>query len=292
MLFNEMDMFYNVVKLGSFSQAAEKLGVSKSYISKHIGQLEAELNARLLTRTTRRLILTEAGTAFYQHCELVIAEAEKAYAVIDEIQGKPTGLLRISAPPAFGLSVLAPMLPKFMQTYPEVRLDLELNNHLVDIIKEGYDLVLRSAVMEDSNLIAQKIMSVKMLVCASPSYYKANGVPQKPEELLTHNCAAYSYRKSLQKFKFVKNKHEYAISITGSFLSNHMELMKQMVIAGNCLGIFPDFLLTKEINDGLLEVCLHDYDLPVSRLYAVYPEREFMPPKLRVFLEMLRGFLG
>ena len=161
MLLNEMEIFYYVVEQHSFSKAAERLHVSKSFISKKITRLERELKTRLIARSTRKLTLTQAGDSFYRYCAHVVQAAEKGYAMMHELQGKPAGLLKVSIPPALALNLLSPVFSEFLTQYPEVILDIQLDSRLVDLVKEGYDLALRSAILESSNLIAKKIFTVK-----------------------------------------------------------------------------------------------------------------------------------
>lgn len=253
MLLNEMEVFYYVVELKSFSRAALKLGVSKSFISKKITQLERELKARLLSRSTRKLTLTEAGTNFYQYCAKVIDEADKAYTMMSELHGKPAGTLRISIPPALGMYLLAPLLADFVRQYPEIKVDVQLENRLVDLIEEGYDLVLRVAKLESSNLITQKITDIKNIICATPKYLRKNGIPKTPNDLEQHNCAIYSYAKHAKILKFHQNKHEYKVYVAGNFSSNHLELIKQILLSDLCLAALPEFMVSHELKRRRLD---------------------------------------
>jgi len=292
MLLDEMEIFNSVVEMRSFSKAADKLGVSKSFISKRITKLEQELETRLLTRTTREILLTEAGEAFAKHCEKIVTEAELAYANLHELKGEPTGLLKVSAPPAFGVNVLAPLIPKFLQQYPKINLQIELSNQLVDIIKEGFDIALRSAVLEDSELIARQIFKIENTICATKEYLAKNGTPTTPSDLNNHNFARYSYSKRSQQLRLRKNKQEYEVHITGNFACNHIDLTKLMLLQHQCIAVLPRFMVDKEIANKQLIVCLPEYQLATSKLYAVYPEREFTTPKVKVFIEQLNQFLS
>lgn len=292
MLLNEMEIFYYVVELKSFSKAANRLNVSKSYISKKLTRLEQMLKVRLLSRTTRKLILTEAGESFYHYCASIVREGNEAYSMMSELQGKPSGTLKISVPPALGLNLLAPMLPEFLAVNPNVSLHIELENRLVDLVKEGYDLALRSAKLESSNLIAQGIFSVKSIICATDEYLRKYGIPQSPSDLEKHNCATYSYSKDAGHINLIKNNHENSIYIQGNFISNHLDLIKQMVLSGLCIAVLPEFMIRDELRDGKLKQCLSAYHLQETRLYAVYPEGKFMLPKLKCFLDMLKNYLG
>lgn len=292
MLLNEMEIFYYVVELQSFSKAADYLRVSKSFISKHITKLEQDLKTRLLTRTTRELLLTEAGQAFYTHCVKVVAEASKGYGILSELGGKPSGKLKISIPPALALNLLPPMLVNFARLYPDVILDIQLENQLIDIIKGGYDLAIRSAVLQSSNLIAQKISSSKNVLCATPTYFRHYGMPKIPVDLTQHNFAIYNYSKQARHIKLTKNKREEIVYIQGNFMANQMDLSKHMVLSHLCIAALPEFVVQKELKNRKLVSCLTDYQLPIGEFYAVYPERDFMPLKVKVFITMLKEFLA
>lgn len=291
MLLNEMEIFYYVAEFKSFSKAADKLTVSKSFISKRIAKLEKELRVRLLTRSTRKLILTEAGENFYHHCQHVVEEATKGYSIMGELKGKPTGTLKISLPPALGMNLLAPMLSSFNKKYPDIILDVELENRIVDLISENYDLVLRFAKLEDSNLIVQKILSCKNFLCATPQYLKYHGKPETPDDLEQHNFAMYSHSKNAKQIKFIKNKIQDIVYIQGNFMSNHLDLIKEVVLKNLCMGVFPEFMVSRELNNGRLKICLAEHQIIETHFYAIYPEREFMPLKLKLFLDMLREYL-
>ncbi len=291
MLLNEMEIFYYIVQLKSFSKAAEKLGVSKAYISKRLAKLEQSLNTRLLTRSTRQLTLTEAGKNFYQFCDSIVHEAEKSYEMIQELQVEPIGLLKISVPPAIGLSILAAFLPIFLQRYPQLKLNIQLENKLVNMVEEGYDLVLRAGKLESSNLHMQKVLSVKHVLCATPHYFKKFGVPENPGQLEKHNCAIYGHSQQSTQLQFTQGDTVHQIAVRGNLISNHLHFIKAMVLNNFCLAMFPEHVVRAELKNKILIACLQDYQLPVSDLYAVYPEREFMPLKLQLFITALREFL-
>ncbi|NNM60211.1 MAG: LysR family transcriptional regulator [Legionellales bacterium] len=270
---------------------ADKLGVSKSFISKKLTKLEQQLKARLIVRTTRKLILTEAGKDFYHYCTNVVQEGEKAFAMMNELRGNPSGLLKISIPPALALHMLTPLFTQFLSMYPDITLDIELESRVVDLVKEGYDLALRSTKLVSSNLIAQKIFSGKNIICATERYLAKNGELAKASDLVNHNCGVYSDSKSKNQITLIHNQHQETVFVKGNFMSNHLELIKQLVLSDTCIGFFPEFMVSNELKNKQLIRCLENYLLPTSPVFAIYPEREFMLPKLRVFLEMLKIYL-
>lgn len=289
MLLDEMEIFYYVVELKSFSKAAERLHVSKSFISKKITKLEQDLKTNLVSRSTRKLSLTEAGESFYHYCANIVKEGHEAYSMMSGLHGKPVGTLKISMPPALGLNLIAPLLPKFISEYPEVTLDIELENRIVDILEEGYDLALRSAVLESSNLVAQRIFSIESIICASKKYFEKNDAPHGPSDLESHSFATYSYSKKAEHITLIKNNKEEVINIKSIFQSNQLDLIKQIVLNDICIAVLPKFMVENELKSGKLELCLTNYKLPESPIYAVYPERKFMLPKLKCFLDMLKN---
>lgn len=291
MLLDEMEIFYYVVEFKSFSKAAAHLNVSKSYISKKITKLEQELKIHLLSRSTRKLTLSEAGENLYQFCANIVREGQDAYSMLSELKGKPSGVLKISMPPALGVHFISSMLPQFLLNYPEVKLDIQLENRLVDLLKEGYDLVLRSAVLESSNLIAQRIYSINTIICATETYLQTHSALNVASDLEKHNCLIYNYSKKAAYLTLIKNNKQEMIHIQGNFMSNHLDLIKQMVLNNVGIGILPRFMVNNELQAKMLKHCLPTYRLPESELYAIYPERKFILPKLRVFLDMLKSHL-
>lgn len=287
MLLDEMEIFYYVAEFKSFSKAAQHLKVSKSFISKKITTLEQHLRANLILRSTRKLTLTEAGESFYSYATNIVREGNEAYSMIQELQGIPSGVLKISVPPALGLNLLAPLLPNFIRQNPKIKLEIELENRLANLIEEGYDLALRFAKLESSNLIAQRIFPIKNVICATEKYFQTNGMPKLPSDLEHHFCATYSYSKDANHIKLIENKREEKIYIKSYFASNHLDLVKKMILNDLYLAVLPEFMIQKELKTGKLKVCLTDYQLPENYLYAVYPQKKFMLPKLKCFLDML-----
>jgi len=292
MLLNEMEIFYHVVGEQSFSKAAEKLNVSKSYISKKVTRLESALKTRLLTRSTRELILTEEGQYFYQQCAKVVEHATKGYDLINEFHGEPAGILKLSIPPAFALHVMQPILSSFMKKYPNVILDVRLESQIVDVIASGYDLVLRSGKLEDSNLIAQRICEIENVICATPAYLTQYGSVEAPEDYTKHGFVFYHQTQKRSEITVTHGNKQKTINVQGKFFCNHLELAKQMVLADAGLGMFPKFMVQSELESEQLQQCLPEYELPSDNLYAIYPEREFMLPKLSQFLQLLKESLS
>ncbi len=290
MIANEMVVFYYIVKLKNFSQAAEKLKVSKAYVSKHVTQLEKELKARLLNRSTRQISLTEAGKIFFQHCQALVELTEKGYDAIANLHHHPAGTLKIAAPVALGIHILSDTLTQYCQKYPDVKLSVILESNLADIIQQGYDIALRSTLLTDSNLIAQKVATFSNILCASPAYLKKYGPIKHPNQLIKHVFAIYSSNTTTtKKLKFIHKDQVFHITIDGRFQINSLDLILQLVESDCCIAILPEFMLKTALSKKKLIHCLPDYKLPDSPLYAFYPEREFNPLKVKLFIDLLKA---
>lgn len=292
MLINEMAIFYTVVQQNSFSQAALLLGVSKSFISKHITALEKDLKTRLLNRTTRQLSLTEAGEIFYQHCQSLSIVAEQGYDAIVNLRKQPSGILKISVPPALAIHLLANPLIDYTKRYPDVKFNVVLESHIVDLVKQGYDLALRAAPLPDSTLISQKIVTLRNVVCASPQYLKKFGGVKHPEDLIKHSFATYSGNNLAKKLTFAHKNKQISINIQSHFQCNNLDLITQMVTAHSCMAVLPEFMAKPLVEKKKLIVCLPEFKLPEVPLYAVYPERALVPLKVKTFIELLKTHLS
>lgn len=293
LLVNEMMIFYYVVQLQSFSQAAEKLGVSKSFISKHITQLENDLKTRLLTRSTRQLSLTQAGEIFYQHCQNLFKISEESYEAIVNLRNQPSGILKISAPPAFANHLLATPLIEFSRMYPDIKLNMTLESHLVNVVQQGYDLIFRSsATLPDSNMIAQKIASFQYILCASPNYLKKHGAIKQPEQLSNHIFANYSSGGFIKQLKFICDKKLTTIRINSHFQSNNLDFITQLTVNDCCLAVIPEFMVQGEIHKHQLIHCLPHYQLAEIPIYLMHPQRELTPLKVKVFIKFIKNYFA
>ncbi|MCW9034988.1 MAG: LysR family transcriptional regulator [Alphaproteobacteria bacterium] len=284
-------VFAKVVEEGSFTGAATSLNFSKSTISKHVTRLEERLGARLLNRTTRRLTLTEVGRTFYERCERILAEAEEAEEAVSRLSNEPRGTLRITAPMTFATRHLSDRLPKFMAQHPDVSIEIELGDRVVNIVDEGFDVAIRISRMADSSLIARRFASSTMKVCASPEYWEKHGKPQTPQDLKDHNCLLYSYRSSPREWRFkVAPDNEQAfvsVRVSGTLLGNNGDMGLSVAKAGLGVAYIPAFHIGNDIEEGLLEPALDDYVEAPINMYAVYPHARHLSPKVRVFVDFL-----
>jgi DNA-binding transcriptional LysR family regulator len=282
-----MAVFVGVINAGSFTAAARALGHSTSYVSKEITRLEKRLGSRLLNRTTRTISLTDTGRAFYERTSQIVSDAENAERSINQLQEKPNGLLRINAPGSFGTNYLLNVLPQFMHLYPEVKLEVEFNDRLIDVVAEGYDVVIRVEDIKESNLVARKFTSSKGVVVASPDYLKRKGYPKQAEDLLQHDCIAYSLLPAPTQWSFYKDGIRTNITIDPRAMCNSSMIEVAMAVNGIGITRLPLFTCEKEVASGELEVILEDYDQMKFDVYAVYPHRQYLTAKVRAFVDFV-----
>jgi len=286
-LLDGVAVFVETINTGSFTAAAHALGHSTSYVSKTITRLEKRLGSRLLNRTTRTLSLTDAGRAYFDRCNQIVIDAENAERSINQLQETPSGLLRINAPGSFGSKYLLDVFAQFMHRYPEVKLEIEFNDRLIDVVAEGYDVVIRVGEIKDSNLIARKFTSSHSVVVASPDYLKRKGCPQQAEDLTHHDCIAYSLLPAPTQWVFHKNNIRSNITVEPRAMCNSSEIEVAMVLQGVGITRLPLFTCEKEVASGQLQIILEDYDQLQYDIFAVYPHRQYLTAKVRVFVDFL-----
>ena len=293
-LLDGMVIFFHVIKSSSFTLAADITGHSTSYISKEINKLEARLGVRLLHRTTRTLKLTHEGELYFQLCQQIIEDAEQAENAIVGNQGEPKGRLRISCPISYGLSNLSPVLSRFTEKYQKIQLELDLNDRKVDLIADGFDLVIRATVhLEDSSLISRKITQSEALVLASPSYLAKHGVPKHPYDLDRHKIISYNNLKHPNIWRFQdKNGEAIQVHVESHVLTNNATLEIDLAIADQGIIRIPRFALKDELETGALVEVFSDWPKPSIGVYMVYPSRKHMSAKVRSFIDFVIAQLG
>ena len=287
-----MAIFTHVVDSGSFSAAAQYFRLSKSSVSKHIAALEEKLGARLLNRTTRRLTLTEVGASFYERCQRIVAEAEEAEQTVSEMRGAPRGLLRLNAPMSFGQLHIAPAVADFLREYPDIRLDLTLNDRQLDLVEGGFDLGIRIAELADSSLIARRLAPVRLVVCGAPAYFERRGVPKKPRDLLQHNCLHYTYLSTRDSWRLQSARGRELVRVAGDFQSNNGDALQAAARAGLGLVQLPTFIVGADLRSGALRPVLQRYDVKSMSVWAIYPHTRHVSPKVRVFVDFLAARFG
>ncbi len=293
-LLDGMVIFVEVVNSGSFTQAALTSGHSTSYISKEINKLESRLGVRLMQRTTRSLSLTPEGEVYFKQCQQIIDDAEQAHAILSGGQAQPKGTLRISCPTSFAMAQLQQVFSDFINLYPEVNLELDLNNRKVDMIAEGFDIAIRGTLqLEDSSLISRKIYSSQGLVVAAPSYLEKFGTPTNVTDLSNHDAITYSHLKHPSLWSFTdKNGKIESIQMKSRVQTNSSEMEVSLCVAGHGIMIMPSFNLNGEVERGELIELFQHYQRPEINVYLVYPSRKHMSAKVRSFIDFVVSALA
>ena len=284
---DDIAIFHAVIKYQSFTAAADALHVSKSHVSKRIQSLERRLVTHLLHRRGRQLQLTVAGDVLWQTTQTLLEQLEHGLATIETLQGSPSGKLKISIPPAFANDYLAKHLIAFTKQYPRIQLELCLESRITDIIGEHYDVAIRSTKLADSRFVAKAIGSCEQWLCASPAFIrKLPEAISHPKQLLTLPMLLLPYQVK-QRTVFHHEKKKISFNLNAVTLSDHLHLLRQFAMADCGITILPDFSAKSAIAKKQLVRVLPNYQLEQRMIYAVYPEREFMPPKLRLFLDFI-----
>ncbi|MBF0340584.1 MAG: LysR family transcriptional regulator [Magnetococcales bacterium] len=282
-----METFVRVVESGSFAAAARKGGVSRAAVSKYIEALEEHLGARLLNRTTRRLHLTVEGEVYYQRCRHILEEIGEAEEAVTHLHAAPRGVLRVTAPVSFGIRYLAPLTAEFQLAYPDIEMDLLFNDRFVDLVEEGIDVAVRIGTLGDSSLVARRLTTTRMTLCASPGYLAKRGEPRTPEELNGHACLLYSLTSLPGVWRFRRDGEEYSVRVAGVMRANNGEALQAAARAGLGLVVLPNFLIVRDLQLGLLRSVLEDYALPSLGIHAVCPSSRHMSAKVRGFIDFL-----
>jgi DNA-binding transcriptional LysR family regulator len=285
--FATLEAFVAVARTGSFARAAEKLGLSRAMVSKHIQALEARLGARLLNRTTRQVSLTEAGRNFQQRAERLLAELEDAEGDAAQEADTPRGTLRISAPVSFGVTHVAPALAAFLAAHPGLRGDLALNDRVVDVVEEGFDLAVRIGRLPDSMLIARRLAVARLAVIASPGYLSRHGRPTQPEDLVGHNCLTYAYAASRDEWRFVGKNGARSVAVQGSLRANNGDALREAVLGDLGIALLPTFLCGDDIRRGRVQCLLDGWPPEEIYVHAVYPPGRHVAAKVRQFVDFL-----
>lgn len=284
----EMEAFATVVDQGGFTDAARKMGISKSAVSKHVSSLEGRLGARLLNRTTRRVSPTEIGLAYYDRARRVLNDAGEADALVTAMQSAPSGLLRVSVATDFGVNHLSPVLGSFLHEYQDITVNMVLNNRYVELISEGFDLAVRIGELEDSSLRARKLAETHKMMIASPKYFEEYGRPEKIDDLNEHKLLHYSNQAAGNVWKLTAPSGEKRqVRSAGWLTVNDGQSLLNAAINGLGIAFLPSFLYADAVRDGLLEPAIKDLPVETQGIYAVYPPGRYTQPKVRAFIDFL-----
>jgi DNA-binding transcriptional LysR family regulator len=288
----ELQLFVEIVKAGNLSAASRALNSSPAAMSRGLSALESRLGVRLVTRTSRTFELTEEGHLFYERCERIVADIAEAEAEASS-QGKIVkGRLRIGAPTEIGRRLIAPLVASFVETYPGVRVHLNLSDAGLDVIDDGLDIALRVGLPTDASVIAKKILSTRRIVCASPSYLKRHGTPRRPEDLRQHNCIRLVRgRRVMDTWSFQKEGKRFEMTVSGTLTTTSAEVVHNWVHSGNGIALKAAWDLQPDLEAGTIVECLKDFWCDEIELFAICASRQHLFPRIRVFLDFIAAKL-
>ena len=285
--FLEMKTFAAVVDAGSFVQAADALDMSKPTVSRYVSDLEGRLGVRLLQRTTRKLSLTEEGQSFYARCKAVLADVEVAETEITSKSVTVKGLIKVNVPVSFGLLELAPRWPGFMAKYPDVQLDISLADRMVDLVEEGYDLAVRIARLPNSSLVSRKLASTRLILCASNGYLRKYGKPKHPSDLTRHSVLSYSLLATGDQWDFEGPDGKVSVSVKPTLRTNSGDTCIAAARKSQGIILQPSFMVGHDLQSGALVELMPQYRSQEFGIYAVYPTRQYVSPKVRAMIDFL-----
>jgi len=285
----DLTLFVHIADAGSFNKAAQLVGLSTPALSKRISKLEENLGVQLIYRTTRRLSLTEAGENLYVHAKNIEGQVNDAIAAVSSVSQGITGTIKMSVPTISGELLLAEAIADFCQKYPNITVDMRLENDFVNLVEEGLDLAIRTGKLEDSSLIAKPLIQSNWVVCCSPGYIEKYGVPETLDALKDHNCMAYTYQaQGSFDWRFTSNGEDVSVRIGGSFATNNAQALRKAALAGFGIAYVPKCCVHEDLMAGSLKVILTQYTARQLGVYAIYPFTKYLPAKLRLLIEHIK----
>nr|WP_240946306.1 LysR family transcriptional regulator [Pseudomaricurvus alkylphenolicus] len=283
----EMSVFVEVARAGSFSAAARVLKLSPSAVSKLVTRLEHRLGTRLFNRTTRQVKLTEAGEAYLQRCVSILDQIDDAEELLAGFGREPRGLLTVNSTADFAKYCLVPVMPLFRAQFPQLKFSLQITPVMVDLVAEGVDVALRMGELKDSSLVARKLCESRRIICASPDYLAIYGEPKKAADLRDHNCLTMSGAPTFNQWTLKTSKGRETIQVDGDFIADKVDMLHQHALQGGGLVRLAEFTVEADIAAGRLVPVLERCNQEVQEVHAVYPHREHLPSKVRVFIDFL-----
>ena len=287
-----MSMYVRVVETGSFSAVAREMNTTQPTVSKNIAELENWLGAKLLNRSTRSLHLTEAGSDYYERCLSILLDVEEAEQNIGQLQTQAKGSLRINTVVAFGRLHIMPLLGDFLQLYPDIKIEILLNDRVIDLVEEGVDLAIRMGPLADSSLIAKKLTACSMVTVATADYLNKQGRPKHPSDLKQHNCILYNGRDNYRQLDYLENGELFHVRVDGNISSNNSEAIRGALLSSYGIALVPKWLVGDALMDGRLEAVLSEFSPQEHDIFAVYPPGRHLPSKARLFLDFLAEKIG
>ena len=285
--FQEMCVFAGVADAGSFVGAADALGMSKAAVSRHVSDLEQRLGVRLMQRTTRKLSLTPEGEVFLSRCRDILASIEASEAELSTRTASASGLLKVSVPVSFATRHLAPLWSDFLAAHPRLTLDVQLADRVVDLVDEGFDLAVRIARLPDSSLVSRKLASTRLVLCAAPSYLRRRGTPRHPDDLAAHDVIGYSLLATPGQWLLQGPGGPVTVKTKPRLWTNNGDTSVAAAVRGAGIDLQPTFLIADELADGRLVQVLPAWQAVELGIYAVYPSRKFVLPKVRALVNFL-----
>lgn len=282
-----MRAFTQVVEAGGFAAAARQMDLSRSAVNKLVINLEEHLQTQLLHRTTRKVSPTDAGRAYYDRCMAILADLEEAELALTRLHQEPRGNLRINAPMTFGTLHLAPLVAQFMAQYPDLHVELVLNDRRIDPIEEGFDVTVRIAAQPPgAGLIAHTLAPCPLVLCAAPAYLQQRGIPTHPDDLKHHDCLHYGHR-SQENSWTLGGDERHSVTISGPLCCNNGEVLRAAALAGLGIVMLPNFIVEKDLHQGQLRPILAAYPPPAINIYALYPVNRHLSAKVTRLVEFL-----
>jgi DNA-binding transcriptional LysR family regulator len=285
--FMEMRTFSSVVEAGSFVGAADALGLSKTAVSRYVGELEQRLDVRLLHRTTRKLSLTQDGEIFYARCKELLSGIDEAEAEVGSRTGEATGLLKVTVPVSFGVLHLAEVWGAFRARHPKVTLDVTVSDRVADLVEDGFDLAIRIARMPDSSLISRRLGSTRVVLCASPAYLQSNGTPKHPRDLAQHAVLAYNHWSDRDEWVFEGPEGTVSVRTQPVIRSNNGDVCRAGALQHQGIILQPTFLVGRDLAAGTLVELMPAYRSIELGIHAVYASRRHVAPKVRLLIDLL-----
>lgn len=289
---SNIEAFVSVAESGSFAAAAKRLHLANSVVSKRVKDLEDDLKVRLFHRTTRKVSLTDAGYRYFEEARRLLAELAEVEEQLRAQNEKPVGSLKVSAPVSFGTQYLGPAVAGYLDTYPDVELRVTLHDRLVDLASEDFDLAVAIGTLDSPTLVTRKLAESRRVVVASPAYYRTHGKPQKPQDLLHHNCMSYSNLNDGKAWPFVIGGRKHLQPVRGRFVSNNGLLLLQGALDGCGIALLPTFIAGPHVLTGRLEIALEGYEEDALIIQAAWAYQRHMSARMRTFIDYLAEYFS
>lgn len=287
-----MRSFVKVVEEGGFAAAGRALGVSRAAVNRQVLSLEEALGVQLFNRSTRRVVPTESGNAYYERASAILAELDEAERAVTSLTEEPRGTIHVNAPMSFGTLHLGAAVAGFMRRYPEIRVQLTLNDRFVDPFEEGFDVTIRIARLADSDLVARRLAPARLVACAAPAYLKRHGEPRNPGDLRRHACLHYGHMASRTFWRLQGPRGAERVPVAAQLCSNNGEVLREAALQGLGIALLPTFIVGAELQAGTLRTVLAGYAVPELSIYAIYPPNRYLSAKVRLFIDHLAGSFG